>query len=114
MALITAQPVTQAGPATTYTAVNASDTFTPGDQLFLDIKTTGTTITVTVVSPSGASSSCNFGVSGSGHNLVLSATGTAQYKLGPLTAARFGDPTTGLATVTYSPTTGCTAALVQF
>jgi hypothetical protein len=112
MALITAQPVTQAGPATVYTAVNASDTFVPSDNVFLDIKTTGTTITVTVASP--ATSTCNMGVAGSGHNLVLSATGTAQYKMGPFPLNRFADPTTGLATVTYSPTTGCTAALVQF
>jgi hypothetical protein len=112
MALLAAQDVTQAGPATTYTAVNASDTFAPGDHVFLDIKTTGTTITVTVVSP--ATDFCNMGVSGTGHNLVLSATGTAQYKLGPLTASRFLDSSTGLATVTYSPTTGCTAALVRF
>ena len=111
MALLTPQPVTPAGPATTYTAVNASDTFTPGDKLFLDIKTTGTTITVTVVSPSTVA--CTLGAAGAAHNLVLSATGTAQYKLGPLPASRFADPTTGLATVTYSPTTGCTAALVQ-
>ena len=112
MALLSPQDVTQAGPATTYTAVNASDTFVPGDNVFLDIKTTGTTITVTVVSPS--TDYCNLGVAGTSHNLVLSATGTAQYKLGPLPASRFGDSATGLATVTYSPTTGCTAALVRF
>jgi len=112
MALLTPQPVTQAGPATTYTAVNASDTFVPSDNTFLDIKTTGTTITVTVASP--ATVTCNMAVSGSGHNLVLSATGTAQYKLGPFPTNRFADPVTGLATVTYSPTTGCTAALIQF
>jgi hypothetical protein len=112
MALLTPQPITQAGPATTYTAVNASDTFVPGDRTFLDIKTTGTTITVTVASPSTVT--CNMGVAGSSHNLVLSATGTAQYKLGPFPSNRFADPVTGLATVTYSPTTGCTAALVTF
>jgi hypothetical protein len=112
MALLSLQPVTQAGPATTYTAVNASDTFVPGDNVFLDIKTTGTTITVTVVSPSTVT--CNMNVAGTGHNLVLSATGTAQYKLGPFPTARFADPVTGLATVTYSPTTGCTAALCNF
>src|SRR4249919_256636 len=112
MALLSPQLVTQAGPATTYTAVNASDTFVPGDNVFLDIKTTGTTITVTVASP--ATATCNMGVAGTGHNLVLSATGTAQYKMGPFPSARFADPTTGEATVTYSPTTGCTAALVQF
>jgi hypothetical protein len=112
MALLTPQPVNQTGPTATFTAVNASDTFIPGDRFFLDIKTTGTTITVTVASPTA--NLCNMGVGGSGHNLVLSATGTAEYRLGPFPTARFADPVTGLATVTYSPTTGCTAALVQF
>jgi hypothetical protein len=39
---------------------------------------------------------------------------TGDRMIGPLTAARYADPTTGLGTVTYSPTPSVTAALVQF
>jgi hypothetical protein len=59
MALLTPQLVNQTGPTATFTAVNASDTFIPGDRFFLDIKTTGTTITVTV--GSAAPRSCALG-----------------------------------------------------
>lgn len=112
MALYSTQSISQAGAATTYQAVSASDTFTPGDRVFLEVVTTGTTITVTVTSPSG--DVCSLGVGGTAHNLVVSASGSNTRKIGPLPAGRFADPTTGLATVTYSPTTGCTAAAISF
>lgn len=112
MALLTPQPVSQAGLTPTYTAVNASDTFVGGDNVFLHVKIGGTATTVTVQSPT--TDVCNFGASGTAHQIQTAALTSTEKMIGPLTAARFNDPVTGVGTVAYSQITGVTAALIQF
>lgn len=108
MALLAAQQI-GVNPALTpvYTAVNASDTFTPDDRTFLHVKTVGTGSTVGIVTP-------NPGPGGFAVADFSAVMGTnTDRMIGPLTAALFGDSTTGLGTVTYSATTAVTAALIR-
>ena len=112
MALLTAQQVVPAGMTPTYAAANATDTFPTGDSLFLHVKVGGTATTITVNSPSGTT--CSLGIAGAAHNNVVGPLTSTERMIGPLTSARYNDPTTGLGSVTYSQVTGVTAALVQF
>lgn len=112
MALLTPQPVTQAGMTPTYTAVNASDTFVGGDSIFLHVKVGGTASTVTIASPT--TTFCNLGAAGTAHQISVGPLTSTERMIGPITAGRFNDPVTGVATVSYSAVTGVTAALIQF
>lgn len=108
MAALTAQQIGVNPPLTpVYTAVTASDTFTPDDRTFLHVKTVGTGTTVGIVTP-------NPGIAGFAVADFSVVMGTnVDRMIGPLTAALFGDPTTGLGTVTYTATTAVTAALIR-
>ncbi len=114
MALITAQPILQTGLQPVYTAVNASDTFVPpaagGAAAFLHVKNGNAgACTVTVVEKAP----CSFGSTSPTHDLSVSVPATTGDRMiGPIPAERYLDPTTGVATVTYSVTATVTAALV--
>lgn len=106
MALLAQQPATGAGTTPSFTAAAAGgDTFQPGDDVILILKTSGTASTVTVASP-GA---CN---QGSTHPLVISMPATGERHVGPFPAQRFAG-SNGLVSVTYSSVTGLTVAVVK-
>ena len=112
MALLAPQAVLQSGMTPVYTAVNSSDTLVGGDNIFLHVKVGGTASTVTIASPT--TTFCNLGGSGTAHQIVVGPLTSTERMIGPITAGRFNDPTTGVATVSYSAITGVTAALIQF
>lgn len=100
MALLPASP---AGGAVTYTAVTASDTYNNSGRTALHVKNAGgAPTTVTLV----ASGQCNQGFS---HNLVYSVTNGSDKLIPAADIARFGS----VVTVTFSPTTSVTAAVLE-
>jgi uncharacterized membrane protein len=108
MALLTQQQVVIAGLQPVYSAVNASDTITPDEDLFLHVKNANAgTCTVTLTDNSktpGGSSATNPTVS------VPATTGDRM--IGPIPAV-FQSTSTGLITVAYSVTSSVTAALLR-
>jgi hypothetical protein len=112
MALLAPQAVSQTGLTPVYTAVNSSDTFVGGDNIFLHVKVGGTASTVTIASPT--TTFCALGASGTAHQISVGPLTSTERMIGPMTPGRFNDPSTGVATVSYSAVTGVTAALLQF
>ena len=106
MALLSAQAPNIAGAAMTYSAVTSSDTFVPGNNVYLHVITVGTGATVTVVVPGTQY--------GQARTDIATVLGTnVQRHFGPF-VADLADPTTGLVTVTFSATTAITSALLLF
>lgn len=107
MAILTVQPAAHAGLTPSYAAAAAGgDQFQPGDDVMLHIKNgSGASITVTVASPQP----CSQGVT---HNLVVSVPAAGERMIGPLPAARFANPTTGLVNITYSAAASVTVAAI--
>jgi hypothetical protein len=104
LALLTAQTPAITGGAMTYSAVNSSDTAVPGNNVFLHVKTVGTSTNVTVVVPGS--------VYGQARADVVVAVGTNTDRIiGPL-VPDLADPTTGVVTISYSATTAVTSALL--
>lgn len=109
MALLAAQPTVATGLVPAYSAVNASDTFTPAANRFLYVKNTNAatrTVTITTYST---------GVGGVAVTDWVGTVGatTGELIMGPFPGSAFTDPATGLATVTYSASTNVSAALVE-
>jgi hypothetical protein len=106
MALLTVQNISRTGVTPAYTAVAASDTFTPGAQVFIHVKNAG-----------GSPDTCAIQVlAGDPPGLVISdlsvsVTNAQERMIGPLPSQFFADPTTGLATVTHSFTTSVTSGV---
>lgn len=105
MALLSAQAPNIAGAAMTYSAVNSSDTFVPGNNVYLHVKTVGTGATVTVVVPGTI-----YGQARADVATVLSTN--VDRIFGPF-VADLADPSTGVVTVSFSATTAITSALLQ-
>jgi hypothetical protein len=109
MALLTTQNVVLTGLTPTYGAVAASDTFTPGPRTFLHVKNAGGSPDTCVVSvlagdpPGGLVIADN----------SVSVTNGQERMIGPFPNQYFGDPVTGLATVTHSFTTTVTVAVIN-
>jgi uncharacterized protein YfaS (alpha-2-macroglobulin family) len=109
MALITAQQIGYAGTNPVYSAVNASDTFAPGNDVFLDVfNTNGATRDITIATTATASG----GLAVADVVVTIAAT-TGHELIGPFPAQYFADSVTGLVTVTYSSATGVTAGLFR-
>jgi hypothetical protein len=105
MALLSAQAPNIVGAALTYSAVSSSDTFVPGNNVYLHVKTVGTGATVGVVVPGT--------LYGQARADIATAVGTNTDRIfGPF-VADLADPSTGLVTVTFSATTAITSALLQ-
>lgn len=105
MALLTTQAVTLSGVQVSLAAVAASDTFQPGDNVFLWVNNGGgSPDTVALVTPA---TSRGLAVADAGGSVT---NGTAKV-FGPFPAALFADPTTGLVTVTHSFTTSVTSGV---
>lgn len=108
MALLTAQPIQITGTAITLSAPAAgapgSDTVAPGERTFWWVKTGGTAITATVVTPGS-----RFGQALP--DVAVSCPATGDRFIGPLTGD-LADPTTGLVTLQTSAQTSVTHAVV--
>lgn len=108
MALIATQEMSLTGTQATYSAASASDTFTPDDRTFLHVKNGGgSPTTVTVTTPGTAAGGLAI------TDPASSVTNGQEEFIGPFPAQHFADPSTGLATVTFSPTTSVTVAVVK-
>lgn len=109
MALLSTQvPTPTAGLVPTYSAANASDTFTPTDRTFLYVKNTNaSTRTITITTPGTVR-----GLAVADPGPTIAAT-TGELVLGPFPADLYADPTTGLCTVTPSASAGVTYAVIQ-
>ena len=104
MAAFTTQTITRSGITPTYSAVSATDTFTPGAQTFVHVKNGGAspdTVGINVLqgNPPGLTIS----------NLSISVTNAQERMIGPLPANFFADPVTGAGTITHGFTTSVTA-----
>lgn len=107
MAALLTQVLTPSGVAPTYAAVGASgDTFSPGDHVFLHIKNTGASSVATITTPGTVD-----GLAITDLAVTVPAT-TGDRMIGPLPARTFAG-TDSQATVTCSPTTGVTIAVVK-
>ena len=107
MALLTAQVITKAGLQPVYTAVNASDTITPDNNLFLHVKNTNAAACTVTLDDGGSTPG---GSAATDPTVVVPATTGDRMIAIP---ASFVNPATGLITVTYSVTASVTAALVR-
>src|SRR5689334_19330716 len=109
MALLSTQvPTPTAGLVPTYSAANASDTFTPDDRTFLYVKNTNaSTRTITITTPGTVR-----GLAIADPGPTIAAT-TGELVLGPFPADLYADPTTGLCTVTPSASAGVTYAVIK-
>lgn len=106
MALLTKQTIVRTGITPSYTAVAASDTFTPDADCFIHVKNGGGSSDTCVVQvlagdPPGLTISDN----------SVSVTNGQERMIGPFPPQFFADPTTGLATVTHSFTTSVTVGV---
>lgn len=108
MALLATQEPALTGTVVTYTAVSASDTFVPDDRTMIHVKNGGgSPDTVTVTTPGTAAGGLAI------TDAISTVTNGTEEFIGPFPAQHFGDPTTGLATVTHSFTTTVTVAVVR-
>lgn len=109
MALLTPQTATTAGSTITFAAVAASDTFANTGNERIIIKTAGTATSVVFT----AAGSCSFGLANNAaHNLTVAVGTTAEVWVGPLTTDRYNDGS-GLVTITCTPVTAVTIAVVR-
>jgi hypothetical protein len=108
MTLLSVQNIVRSGVTPAYTAVTASDTFTPDLNTFIHVKNAGGSPDTCVIAvlqgdPPGLTISDN----------SVSVTNAQERMIGPLPAQFFADPTTGLATVTHSFTTSVTSGVFK-
>lgn len=105
MALLASQSITRAGLAPAYAAATGGgDTFTPDGDTFIQVKNaSGGAITVTIVTPRTDA----WGNAIADNTVSVPAT-TGDRMIGPFPADSYADPTTGLASITYSATTSLT------
>lgn len=106
MAALTTQVIALTGITPSYAAVAASDTFTPGDRVFLHVKNGGGSPDSCVVSvqggdPPGLTISDN----------TVSVTNGQERMIGPFPSQFFANGTTGVATVTHGFTTSVTVGV---
>lgn len=106
MATLTTQSISRAGIVPSYAAATAGgDAMSCGPGMFLHAKNgSGGSITVTIAIPSGASGYTNVSYT----NTAVAIAAGAEKMIGPIVAPLYQDPTTGLATITYSGVTSLT------
>ena len=107
MALLATTAASLAGSLYPATAVSSSDTFLPGNDVYLQVTNGGgSPDTVAIVSP-GTTRGLAIADAGG-----VVANGTTRH-FGPFPADLFADPTTGLTTVTHSFTTSVTCGVFK-
>jgi hypothetical protein len=109
MATLVAQTVTRAGIVPTYTAAAGGGDAAPcgADFFLVVINGGGSSITVTLAIPAGAS---GFGQVAYTSTVVTVVNATTRF-IGPLQPQLYQDPTTGLCTITYSGVTTVTVGV---
>src|SRR5678816_1363955 len=107
MATLATQTVNRAGLSQTLSAAaGGGDACACGSGMFIRAKNaSGGNITLTIAIPAGASGYPNAAYTSTA--VVIPLT-TGDVLIGPLPAALYADPTTGLATITYSGVTSLT------
>ena len=111
MATLTTQPITRAGVGPTYAAAaGGGDACEVGDDIYLHIKNTGVSTTVTLAIPSTNSPYPNAVYTSTA--VVVPAT-TGERLIGPISAGLYKDPTTGFCTITYTQVTGITVGVFK-
>lgn len=106
MAAYAVQNISRTGLTPAYVSVSASDTFTPGNQVFIHVKNAGASPdTVAVVTPAAADPP-GLVIS----DISVSVTNGQERMIGPFPTQYFADASiSGSATVTHSFTTSVTA-----
>ena len=109
MATLTAQTITRAGIAESLTAAAGGGDAAPcGADYALKVNNAAaSTMTVTIAIPSGASGFPNAAYS----NTAVVVPNASHRWIGPLNPQLYQDPTTGLATITYSTSTSVTVGV---
>lgn len=108
MALLTNQVVRRTGLNPSYVAPSASDTFVPSGRTMYYAKVGSTPTTFTFAVPAGKGVDyADINVT----NLVVGPITSQDRAIGPFPADVFGDPTTGLVTVTTNNQTGVTVGV---
>jgi hypothetical protein len=110
MALLATQNITRAGLAPAFAAAaGGGDTFTPDGDTFIEVKNaSGSSVTVTIVTPRTDA----WGNQIADNVITVPAT-TGDRMIGPFPADAYADPTTGLASITYSAVTSVTVAVFK-
>jgi hypothetical protein len=111
MATLTTQVVNRGGTVVTFAAAaGGGDAMACGANNSLRVTNGGgAPITVTIAIPAGASGYPNVAYT----STAVSVTNGTTKEFGPIAAGLYQDPTTGLATITYSAVTSVTVAAVQ-
>jgi len=111
MATLTTQVVNRAGTVITpVSAAGGGDAMSCGAANILRVVNGGgSPITVTIAIPSSASSVPNVAYT----STQVSVTNGTTKDIGPISNIPYQDPTTGLATITYSGVTSVTVAAIQ-
>jgi len=111
MATLTTQVITRAGVIPTYgAAAGGGDAMQVGDDMFLHIKNGGgSSITVTLAIPAGASAFPQVAYT----STAVTVANASEKMIGPIKAAIYADPVTGLCTITYTAVTSVTVAALQ-
>src|SRR6266487_5052187 len=111
MATLATQTVTRAGTLPTYgAAAGGGDAMACGSDYMLHIKNgAAATMTVTIAIPSGASGWPQAAYT----STAVVVPNTSERMIGPIQAPLYQDPTTGLATITYSSVTTVTVAAIN-
>lgn len=111
MATLTTQVINRAGAVITpVAAAGGGDAMACGQDKVLEIVNGGgSPITVTIAIPAGTSGYPNAAYT----STAVSVTNGTTKWIGPIAAPLYQDPTTGLATITYSGVTSVTVAAVQ-
>ena len=109
MTLLATQTIIRTGSGLTpaYTTVTASDTFVPGNGVFLHVKNVSGTNDTCVIAVLGGDPA---GLTIADVSVVVPLT-TGDKMIGPLPANYFADPTTGLGTITHTQTTSVTSGI---
>ena len=108
MAVLTVGSVTRTGAATALVAAAAGgDTFANDGRTFIHVKNGGASpITVTVPAVSRCSQ-------GQLHDVAVSVTNGTEKRIGPFPPSIYNNPTTGIASITYSAVTTVTVEAVS-
>jgi hypothetical protein len=111
MATLTTQVINRAGAVITpVAAAGGGDAMACGSGLMLEVVNGGgSSITVTLVIPAARTYEPNVAI----QSPVISVVNATTKWIGPVDAATFADPVTGLCTITYSAVTSVTVAAVQ-
>ena len=107
MATLTVQQVTRTGTAPTFAACTAGGDACPvGANTYIEVKNTGGTSCVVTIATAAAAVPYPGTALAAETFTVPITTGDMTY--GPINPALFADPTTGMATITYSQVVNCT------